>query len=77
MALPQVRLDPYLAEKVKLLVQWGADLHQPCWTWLRLVGTDSSDPNVAQISNKQGAIGGNSQRGGGFETSITGIATIP
>lgn len=66
----------YLAEEIELLVQWGANLHQSGWAGLRLVGADSSDPDVAQISNIQGAIGGHCQRGGGFQTSITSIATI-
>lgn len=66
----------YLAEEVELLIQWGADLHQSSWAGLRLVGTDCSDPDVAQISNIQGAIGGHSQRGGGFEASIAGIASV-
>lgn len=48
----------YLAEEIELLVQWGADLHQSGWAGLRLVGAYSSDPDVAQISNIQGAIGG-------------------
>lgn len=65
-----------LAEEIELLVQWGADLHQSGWAGLRLVGADSSDPDVAQISNIQGAIGGHGQRGGGFETSIAGVASI-
>ncbi len=67
----------YLAEEIELLIQWGADLHQSGWAGQRLVGANSSNSDVAQISNKQGSIGGHSQRGGGFETSITGVASIP
>lgn len=66
----------YLAEEVKLLIQWGADLHQSSWAGLRLVWADCSDPDVAQISNIQCAIGGHGQRGGGFKASIAGIASV-
>lgn len=66
----------YLAEEIELLVQWGADLHQSGRAGLRLVGAYSSDPDVAQISNIQGTIGGHGQRGGGLETSVTGVASI-
>lgn len=66
----------YLAEEIELLVQWGADLHQASRAGLRLVGAYSSDPDVAQISNIQGTVGGHGQRGGGFETSVTGVASI-
>lgn len=37
----------YLAEEIELLVQRGADLHQSSRAGLRLVGADSSDPDVA------------------------------
>lgn len=67
----------YLAEEIELLVQWGADLHQAGRAGLRLVGAYSSDPDVAQISNIQGTVGGHGQRGRGFETSVTGVASIP
>jgi len=66
----------YLAEEIELLVQRGADLHESSRARLRLVRTDSSDPDVAQISNIQGAIGGHCQRGGGFETSVASVASI-
>lgn len=66
----------YLAEEIKLLVQRGADLHQSGWAGLRLVGADGSDPDVAQIGDVKGSVGGHGQRGGGFETSVTGVASI-
>ena len=66
----------YLVEEIELLVQWGADLHQSGRAGLRLVGAYGSDPNVAQISNIQGTVGGHGQRGGGFEASVTGVASI-
>lgn len=66
----------YLAKEVELLVQWGTDLYQSGWARLRLVGADGSDPDVAQISNIQGAIGGHGQRGGGFETSVAGVTSV-
>lgn len=75
-SIPQRIGIVYLAEEVELLVQWGADLHQSGRARLRLVGADCSDPDVAQISNIQGAIGADSQRGRSFETSVTGIASI-
>lgn len=50
----------YLAEEIELLVQWGTNLYETSWVGLRLVGADSSDPDVAQISNIQSAIGGHS-----------------
>lgn len=48
----------YLAEEIELLVQWGTNLYETSWVGLRLVGADGSDPDVAQISNIQSAIGG-------------------
>jgi len=66
----------YLAEEIKLLVQWGADLHQSSRAGLRLVGADGSDPDVAQIGDVQGAVGGRGQRGGGFEAGVTGVAAV-
>lgn len=50
----------YLAEEIELLVQWGTNLYETSWVGLRMVGADSSDPDVAQISNIQSAIGGHS-----------------
>lgn len=66
----------YLTKEIQLLVQWGADLHQSSRARLRLVRADSSDPDVAQISNIQSSIGGHCQRGWRFKTSVTGIASI-
>lgn len=76
-SLTQLELDTaYLVEEIELLVQWGANLYQSGWVGLRLVGADRSDPDVAQISNIQGAVGGHGQRGGCFQTGIPSIASI-
>lgn len=66
----------YLAEEIELLVQRRADLYKSSWARLRLVWADCSYPDVAQISNIQCAIGAHGQRGGGFETSVTSVASI-
>ncbi|TNN34636.1 hypothetical protein EYF80_055200 [Liparis tanakae] len=66
----------YLAEEIKLLVQWGADLHQSRRAGLRLVGADGSDPDVAQIGDVQGSVGRHGQRGGRLEAGVTGVASV-
>lgn len=66
----------HLVEEIELLVQRGADLHQAGRVGLRLVGADGSDPDVAQVGDVQGAVGGHSQRGGRLEAGVAGVAAI-
>lgn len=56
--IAEILITVYLAEEIEFLVQWGTNLYETSWVGLRLVGADSSDPDVAQISNIQSAIGG-------------------
>lgn len=66
----------HLVEEIELLVKRGADLHQAGRVGLRLVGADGSDPDVAQVGDVQGAVGGHGQRGGRLQAGVAGVAAI-
>ncbi|CAB1353027.1 unnamed protein product, partial [Coregonus sp. 'balchen'] len=69
-------VDPISTEHIELLLPWRPHLIQPHWRGHGPVAPHCPHTDVVEIGDEQRAIGRHSERGGGVEPGVRGVALV-